>query len=563
MDKETQNSMEEKESLNPLSSIFEMYNDVDEKKIIYNYRQIKQREERLEQIRRKNEERRKRISEKQALKDKIDNKLESIVHKVNQADSHKIRLTASQKNSPIINKVLDAARAFLKEELMIDDTSKVMVAVSGGVDSTVLLDALSLLRREFIFDLSVVHFNHTLRGDESNRDEEFVGNLAKDYGFKFYSSKSNVRAYADKNSISIEFAARTLRYIFFERITRSNGADFLATAHTADDSVETFFINLFRGSGLTGLSGIPAIRQLVKNVQLIRPLIGLRKEDLMNYAHERNLTWNEDSTNSLVEFTRNRIRNELIPEIEAKYNPSLKEVIKRTSSILFEADGFITNYVNSNLMRIIRYVDNKILRINIPMLETFEPFIQNEMIQTALNKYYKAQPQSQSTLKRIKQLVDSETGAKTEISNNLVVLKDREDLLIYRKIIAPVYYEKIPIPGKFEDKNVLLKLEKINPEDVRFTKDNSVEYFDLDILPKTLNLRNWKAGDKISPLGMEGTIKVSDYLTNNKVSLMEKEKVLVLTNYTDIIWVCGHRINEKFKIKKESTNVLKATFVSK
>lgn len=563
MDKETQNSMEEKESLNPLNSIFEMYNDVDEKKIIYNYRQIKQREERLEQIRRKNEERRKRLAEKQALKDKIDNKLESIVHKVNQADSHKIRLTTSQKNSSVINKVLDAARAFLKEELMIDDTSKVMVAVSGGVDSTVLLDALSLLRREFIFDLSVVHFNHTLRGDESNRDEEFVGNLAKDYGFKFYSSKSNVRAYADKNSISIEFAARTLRYIFFERITRSNGADFLATAHTADDSVETFFINLFRGSGLTGLSGIPAVRQLVKNVQLIRPLIGLRKEDLMNYADERNLTWNEDSTNSLVEFTRNRIRNELIPEIEAKYNPSLKEVIKRTSSILFEADGFITNYVNSNLMRIIRYVDNKILRINIPMLETFEPFIQNEMIQTALNKYYKAQPQSQSTLKRIKQLVDSETGSKTEISNNLVVLKDREDLLIYRKIIAPVYYEKIPIPGKFEDKNVILKLEKINPEDVRFTKDNSVEYFDLDILPKTLNLRNWKAGDKISPLGMEGTIKVSDYLTNNKVSLMEKEKVLVLTNYTDIIWVCGHRINEKFKIKKESTNVLKATFVSK
>lgn len=462
----------------------------------------------------------------------------------------------------LIKNILDEVEHFLKHEIYIAADYKIVCAVSGGVDSVSLLDAIYLISQKIRFSVYVVHFNHKLRGESADRDEKFVESLAKKYGLQFYKASSDVRQYADKNKISIEYAARRLRYNFYERITRSIGADFLATGHNADDSAETFLINLFRGSGLTGLKGIPPKRQLVKNVMLVRPFNHLRKQDIIEYAKRRSLRWRNDESNSLIEFTRNKIRRNLIPHLESDYAPAIVEVINRTSKLISGADEIIEEIVKTALPHIVTNVDNESFSLKLNILESHSRFIQGELLQASLSKYFRILPQSMNTIDRLLALKDSETGSIVEMSGNLFAVKDREYITFAKKTPAFDFHQIIDKQGEFIIGKNKLILSKVTKKQLDFNEDPNIEYFDYDKITPFMEVRSWQSGDIFKPLGMQGRMPVSDFLTNNKVSHVQKKKILLLTNKKDIIWIMGMRINEDYKINSETKRYLKAELIT-
>lgn len=470
-------------------------------------------------------------------------------------------LTKEQEKNPFILNFFSQLENFLRKEVQIEKGQKLLVAMSGGVDSSVLFDALAVLSMKMKFIIYVLHFNHKLRGLSSERDEKLVGQLSKDYNVQYFNASGNVKQFAERNSLSIEYAARQLRYNFFEKVARTLNANFVATAHTADDNVETFFLNLFRGSGLTGLSGIPSKRNLVKNVMMIRPLINFRKRDLIEYAKVRHLKWFEDETNSLLNYTRNKIRLSLIPRLEEEFNPSITDIIRQTSHLMSGADRLIRDIVKKNYPLVVEDASQEKFIIKLPMLMANEEFIQGEIIQHLWLKYFRLQPLPMQTINRILSLHNSQSGAICEINSLYFVLRDRNNLIFTKRQYEENIKLMINIPGKYFIGRYKLEFSEIDRNAVIFDENSNIEYFDISIKDSFLEIRNWSSGDSFQPLGMKGEMKVSDFLINEKIPITEKASMIVLTNKTDIIWIIGKRISEKFKIKKDAKKVIKAVLI--
>lgn len=447
---------------------------------------------------------------------------------------------------------------FLVRKIKINSSFLIVVAVSGGMDSVTLLDLLYYLSTKYNFKLVVAHFNHKIRPN-SDEDEEFVRQLAKSYGLEFYYSSGKVKEYARKNGMSIEVAARNLRYNFFEKTSRTIKADLLATAHNSDDNIETFFINLLRGSGLTGLSGIPEIRQLVKNVRIIRPLLSFSKVDIKNYADERKLKWKEDITNTWLEYTRNKVRLELIPFLREKFNPAITDNIMRVTSFLQGADEFISQNIIDFYNIVAENAENQKVIVKIPLLNSYNKYIQGEIISYLIKKNYELEHLNFNQIESILDLKSKETGAICEVNKMITCYKDRNTLIFTKNQIPIKIEEKIDKLGKITIGNITLTLTEVPKKRIKFSPEKNEEYFDYDKLPYILTLRNWREGDSFQPLGMSGTKKVSDFLIDNKVSLFDKNFVLVLTTNTDIVWVVNYQINDKYKVTESTKRVIKAT----
>ena len=468
-------------------------------------------------------------------------------------------LTIEQKNNFKIINIINTVEKFLKININIEPIHKIVVAMSGGVDSTVLFDVLYLLSKKIGYSLCILHFNHKLRGLNSEKDQELVIKYANDYNVPYYTASGNVKQFAEKNSLSIEFAARQLRYNFYEKISRTIDANFVATAHTLNDSAETFLINLIRGTGLTGLSGIPPIRNLIKNVQIIRPLLKFKKEELIEYANIRKLVWNEDESNSLLYYTRNKIRHTLIPLIEEQFNNKAIENIIKASNLINSAEKVISKIVLNSYEKLLEEGNQDKFIINIPVLKTFENFIQGEIIHFLCSKYFKMLPLNSNTIEKILELLNKQSGTVCDINSNYYVIKDRENLIFTKRQFKQPVKIKIVIPGKYTIGKMKIDFSIIDYKQVKFNTDPNIEYFDISLIDKILEIRNWEIGDYFQPLGLKNKVKLSDFLINEKVSILEKNDILVLTNFEDIIWVIGKRISEIYKVKKNSKQALKAT----
>lgn len=471
---------------------------------------------------------------------------------------HIERLSKSDLSIPSIEKLVKGVEDFLVRKIKINSSFLIVVAVSGGMDSVSLLDILYYLSTKYNFKLVVAHFNHKIRPN-SDEDEEFVRQLANSYNLEFYYSSGKVKEYARKNGMSIEVAARNLRYNFFEKTTRTIKADLLATAHNSDDNIETFFINLLRGSGLTGLSGIPEIRQLVKNVRIIRPLLSFSKEDIKNYAIERKLKWKEDITNTWLEYTRNKVRLELIPFLREKFNPAITDNIMRVTSFLQGADEFISQNITDFYNIVAENAENQKVIVKIPLLNSYNRYIQGEIISYLIKKNYELEHLNFNQIENILELKGKETGSICEVNKMITCYKDRNTLIFTKNQIPIKIEEKIDKLGKITIGNIILTLTEVSKKQVKFTTEKNVEYFDYDKLPYILTLRNWREGDSFQPLGMTGTKKVSDFLIDNKVSLFDKNFVLVLATNNDIVWVVNYQINDKFKVTESTKRVIKAS----
>lgn len=474
-----------------------------------------------------------------------------------------------------LNAVFDtmpsAAEAFheklyktLHYEAEITEGAELLVAVSGGVDSIVLLDMLVCLSRKHGYSIAVVHFNHRLRGKESEFDANFVRETCKRYDIACYIAWADVERFAEVQSMSLEQAGRELRYKFLEFVAYKRRSDAILTAHTLNDSVETMLMNMLRGSGLSGLSGIPFQRVFGEHTKIVRPVLGMKKTEIQDYAALRGLLWREDATNSQTVFRRNKIRNELVPLLEREYSSGVVDVLHRTSQIIMGADDLVRETVERVLPSLV--VEEEMqpyIGLNISALRVHKRFLQTEIVRRAVQRRF-GLALGFDAVDRVLALLDTEVGTKLDVMKGFMAVRDRSLILIGSAPAVHNLNVRVEKNNHYDFGGWRIFLEEIDRKNVKFTADPAVEFIETRILPYRMTLRTWQPGDVFTPLGMKGTMKVSDYLTNSKISFFNRQNVLVLTAAMpageQIVWLCGLRLSEHFRLQPDAPKALRLEF---
>jgi len=416
--------------------------------------------------------------------------------------------------------------------------SKLLVAVSGGLDSMVLLDLLCKLN----FQVAIVHVNFQLRGEESNEDENFVKLQAEKYQIPTFINRFDTEEYVVKNKKSIQVAARELRYKWFQQLAEQQEFDYILTAHHLDDQVETFLINFTRGTGIEGLTGINQVNGII-----VRPLLPFSREELMNYAIHHTISWREDSSNSSDKYLRNRVRHQVIPILK-ELNPSFLNAFKQTISHLREAENAIDKTSNFYFDKAVKNTENQLI-INILELKKTPDF--SFYLYQWLKKYgFKAWDD-------ITNLLEAQTG-KQIFSSTHVLLKNRTELILSKKEISNS--EVFKVASINSTVNFPIKLELCNQSNPYSSNKNTI-FVDADLLEFPLIIRKWKVGDYFYPSGMNGKKKLSKYFKDEKLSLFDKNKIWIIESANKIIWIIGHRADERFKVKTNTKTSIKITYI--
>ncbi len=413
---------------------------------------------------------------------------------------------------------------------------KILVAVSGGLDSTVLLDL--LLKSKC--DAGVAHANFQLRGVESLGDEKWVGQLAVKWKIPFYVRRFATNNYATENGVSIQMAARELRYAWFDEVMEQEKYDFLATAHHLNDNLETFLLNFTRGAGLSGLKGIPE-----RNGKIIRPLLAFSRSEIEEYAKDNRLEWREDASNARDDYSRNFVRHHVVPKLK-ELNPSLEETFKRNASRL----GAAEELMNQALDRLKQtHVLQQGAQVKI-LKSLFDLFGHPAPVLLELIKEYGF------NLDQCRDIVLATEGqpGKQFLSASHQLIIDREHLII---VAHPGDWSEVQIEGGQKRAALgpwIMEMENTSRPTIPSDKRQAILAHDKLHFP--LLWRKWKPGDFFFPLGMDHKKKLSDFLVDTKVSLADKELLTVLESAGEIAWVVGHRIGNRFKMTEETQSAV-------
>ena len=423
---------------------------------------------------------------------------------------------------------------FLKEK-------RLLIAVSGGLDSVVL----TYLCHQLNLNVSLAHCNFKLRNDESDGDEDFVIELAKNLGLEMFCQSFNTTTYANDQKISIQMAARKLRYEWFHQLKSDHHFDYILTAHHADDNLETMLINLMRGTGIDGLTGIPEI-----NGAMVRPLLAFSRKDIEAYARDHQLSWREDSSNASLKYLRNELRHEVIPLLK-NINPSLIENsiktishLKNTQYLVSEHIATKTNeFINQTTPSDIRFDCEKLRTTDHPMAYLYE--LLKSFGFTEWND--------------VEALLTAQTG-KMVYSETHQLLKNRNELILSKKTDQEDSNYRIDEnDGSIELPDLQLTFEKVSE---RHENSETCIYIDYDQLLFPVKMRNKRDGDYCDPIGMTGKKKVSKYFKDQKLSLNDKDRVWLLLSGETVVWVMGQRADERFKVTDNTTTILKIELVN-
>ncbi|ADR20968.1 tRNA(Ile)-lysidine synthase [Marivirga tractuosa] len=427
---------------------------------------------------------------------------------------------------------------YIKKESLFNRHEHLLLAISGGLDSVVLAHLLKLTD----FHFSMAHMNFQLRDEDSNRDEKFVRELAKKLEVEVFVKRVEI----DKEKGSTQLQARDLRYDWFRRLMKDHHFSKLLTAHHANDLLETTLLNLIRGTGIKGLRSILPLHH-----NIARPLLFASKEQIKEYAEENSIEWREDVSNASEKYKRNKMRHRVIPLL-LKENPNLLSGIQQTTLRLRAAESVwdeklakIRKKYVFNRDEGIR-IDRRILKL--PQMEVF--------LYEFLSDYGFNLAQLQSFKFR-------KIGAQlSSFSHTLVI--DRGFLLV-NPISDEIQKQFFPIQIQLKDKLIktplgLFKWSFINKNDVDYSIGNKIVFIEANKLKEPIELDLWKEGDKIQPIGMKGKKKISDILIDQKVPLPQKKKVMVLKSGGEIIWVIGHKFSDSFKVKKDTTKILRIEY---
>ncbi len=429
---------------------------------------------------------------------------------------------------------------FVRSNNLIHADDKVLLGVSGGIDSMVMLN----LFYKAGFNFSVAHCNFSLRGEESDGDEQLVVRVCNEKGIKLHQIRFETEMFANDNKLSIQVAARNLRYDWFSSLCDEHGYNKIAIAHNRDDVAETVILNLTRGAGLKGLSGIKKV-----NGRVIRPLLDFSRNEIITYAKEHQIAFREDSSNSSVKYARNRIRHNVLPELE-KLNPSTKRSIAETASHVHEAWSLVEDYLLKLKKEVVTIESDKVLySLQALLREKYSKlFLFEELTQYGF---------SHNTVEQVSQSFHGQSG-KVFYSSTHQLLHDREFLVLTERKEFEKMIVKIDEKCELVDSPVNLKFHLINKtEIIDIPRNSKVASLDFDKLQFPLELRPWNSGDKFMPFGMAQFKKVSDFLIDLKVSMIDKEKVYVLTSNNEIVWVVGMRIDNRFKVDDLTAKIYK------
>jgi tRNA(Ile)-lysidine synthase len=440
---------------------------------------------------------------------------------------------------------------FIKENNLISEGDRVLIALSGGPDSVFLLHFFNKFKSKYKIVLGAVHINHLLRGNDSDRDEIFCKAICNELDIPIYTVKANVKLYAKRNKYSLEIAGRKIRYDFFEKILSTQKYSKIATAHNADDNAETVLLNLIKGTGINGISGIP-----VKRDKIIRPILCLSKKEILEYLEDNKFEYRIDESNLSNEYERNFLRNDVIPLIQKNLNPSFEENILN-SSLNFQRLNLFLEKILLQLKSDIEIKKNKFLALPVKHFETVDEFLISQLLKTLIDKNFNLQCNSDD-LKKIFLIKNKQAGKSEELTNNLLVLKERDKIIITKRKSGKKNADKLIQIGKsikVNDKN--LSINQVIKSKVKISKNKNIEFISGDNINDVFTIRTWQNGDKFYPIGMKGTKKLSDYLNEIKIDSFQKKNQLVLINNGKIVWIMGHRLDDRFKITSQTKRILK------
>lgn len=442
-----------------------------------------------------------------------------------------------------MNELEKKFRILIDEHLPQFEEQRFLLAVSGGVDSVVLSQLMHRLR----FNFTIAHCNFQLRGEESNRDEQFVQQLAMELDVPFLVRHFDTLAYAEKEKISVQMAARDLRYEWFRELLKKQKFTFLVTAHHLNDQAETFFVQAFRSAGIEGLSGMKILER-----DVFRPLLPFSREEILHFAQEHRITWCEDSSNAETHYLRNQIRHDLFPLIE-KSQPHVVRAISNSMQHLSDVNQWYRHHMDLRKSELLRknefgwvFSIDEILQDPVPRLLMFEllrPFgFHHSSVAQILDRHLR------------------DSGKKFFSHTHRLVLNRGLGLLT---TLAP---EDLEVHEIAEGETLLeyplrIQLEYIQGKPEPVPDKNSI-YVDADLLQFPLSLRRWHKGDSFIPFGMKGRKKLSDFFIDQKMSIPEKEQVWVLTSADKIVWLVGIRADDRFKLSEKTTRSVKLSIDS-
>ncbi len=437
--------------------------------------------------------------------------------------------------------MLEKFESFVSDNNLFSKDDRILIALSGGVDSVVL----SHLMCRANYKISLAHCNFHLRDEESNRDEAFVRSWAKENNIPLFVKEFDTYQYMKENKLSLEMAARDLRYNWFNSLLESEGFTCLCTAHHLDDSIETFFINLLRGTGIAGLHGIK-----VKNDKIIRPLLFATREEILSYAKQNNISYVEDSTNSETKFTRNKIRHNLFPVLR-EINPNFEFALKKDIEYLNDTEFIFRREIEKTKKEIIE-TEQEVIKINISKLKQLNPM--KIYLYEILSEY----GFNETNINDILSCLDEISG-KQFFSKTHRLVKDRQYIFI--DVIKNNTTNDFFLIDNCQSSLIYpLKMQIELLRDLKFiniSKDKNIAMLDADLLKFPLILRKWRQGDSFVPFGMKKEKKLSDYFTSNKYSLLDKESQWILCSEEKIVWLVSERIDDRFRISNKTKNILK------
>jgi tRNA(Ile)-lysidine synthase len=460
--------------------------------------------------------------------------------------------------------LLKSFLAFIKKENLFQPKDKLLIAVSGGVDSVVLCE----LCKQAGFDFSIAHCNFQLRGEESKRDEHFVKALAEKYSVPFFVKKFETEKYAQQNKLSIQVAARDLRYEWFNEIVSGEWAPstgsghhspsmlsvskeaihYIFTAHHANDNIETLLMNFFKGTGINGLRGI-----LSKNGKIIRPLLFATKQEIKNFAIENNLSLVEDSSNILDKYTRNFFRNQLIPSLQKVFPQVERNLIDNVERF---RDIEIL-YQQSIISHKKKLLEQKGEEIHIPVLKLLKAQPLSTIIYEIIKDFGFTSHQTAEVI----HLLQSESGRYIQSLSHKII-RNRKWLILSpnnSSVAQNILIEEKDKIIEFDNGKLKLTIEKLTSDSCQLSTDNLKAFTDADKITFPLLLRKWKQGDYFYPLGMNKKKKLSRFFIDQKMSLTEKENTWIIETYKKVIWIAGKRIDDRFKITPQTKNVIRFT----
>jgi tRNA(Ile)-lysidine synthase len=418
----------------------------------------------------------------------------------------------------------------------------------------VMLHLFNGLKESWNLQLSIVHVNHHLRGGESDQDEQFVADAASECNLPFFPMHVDVPSYQAAHRVSKQEAARELRYQAFETAKLKAAAELVATAHHADDNAETVLMNALRGAGIRGLSGIPLRRE---KGSVIRPLLFVTREEISRYAELKGIRYREDSSNVSTVYARNALRRVVIPELEALTRTSVVESLNRVSSIMRSLQERVQSELNNRMPSIVAHESDRVT----VSLDAFlrEPMYLQEEMMLEIFRSLGIEPSARKVQSCL-DLCKRSSGRFLQLASQWRLYRERDKLIFSAPPRDEGFEYRIEMGKEYSFPQFRFGSTEINAVPEYFEDSGAVEYIDADKVGSSFILRNWKRGDWFLPLGMESKKKLSDFFTNEKVPLLAKRSTPILESEGSIVWVCGLRLDQRFRITPTTKHVVKLEY---